>query len=426
MSSYFEAWHGSRYGECKFGENPAWFSFSRGVSAEYALEADQENHLPTLCRVRIGSEWGYGRDALFDALDLQNDEDLKSGFIACLKTRGVPEHFIPTIISSMLSYNFTAFDPNARFDQYSDLVSDCIQDIDDGYYIGWLEREVEGQEPNSFGLFNPEMTGVTVIEEIKLAPNTGRELEKIDDATYKDGEFIYKICEECGQLLEFDEEDDEWTYPCHCDFRENPMTTVSDFEEFTLMEMDFKELSDWEVYEYAKEYYPDSLTNPDKFLKEHPESAGYRYLHGRNFMFVGPKGRLLKVCAEHIAPIEDNIFDNLKLKGLSVAPEFSGFKIPLFVGYVQPWLMSQGRYEETVEYEDAFYEPDEDDIGEVFFQLRDGNHRTIATLLSGEPYAYVQVAANAYQDYREWVEAGRPDEWPGGTTVLKYLDENLI
>lgn len=209
-------------------------------------------------------------------------------------------------------------------------------------------------------------------------------------------------------------------------YRRNPMTTVPALEMYTDAQMDRGGYSDWELYEYAKEYYLDSLTDPDKFLREHPESAGYRYMHGRNFIFVGPKGRLLKVYAEEIEPIEGNIFSLAKLKGLAVAPDFTDFKIPLFVGYVQPWLMSQSRYEEAVEYEDTFYAPDEYDIGEVFFQLRDGNHRTIATLLSGEPYAYVQVSANTYQDYREWVEAGRPDEWPGGIAVLKYLDENLL
>lgn len=205
-------------------------------------------------------------------------------------------------------------------------------------------------------------------------------------------------------------------------YRRNPMTTIQSLETY----IDMADVSDWEAFEYAKEFYPDSLTDPDKFLEEHPERAGYRYMHGRNFTFVGPRGRLLKVYAEDIEPVEGNIFYFQKLQGLAAAPKFTDFKIPLFVGYVDPWVMSPSIYEEKIEYEDEYYEPDEDDIGEIFFQLRDGNHRTIAALISGEPYVYVQVSAITYQDYREWVEAGRPDKWPGGTTVLEYLDENLV
>ena len=205
-------------------------------------------------------------------------------------------------------------------------------------------------------------------------------------------------------------------------YRRNPMKTVQMLETYIGM----SDIPDLEAYEYAKEFYPESLTEPDTFLKNRPERAGYLHVHGRNFIFVGPRGRLLKVYAEDIEPVQGNAFYHQKIQGLAVAPKFSDFKIPLFVGYVDPWVMYPSTYEEKIEYKDEYYEPDEDDIGEIFFQLRDGNHRTIAALMSGEPYAYVQISENAHQDYREWIEAGRPDKWPGGTAVLKYLDENLV
>lgn len=219
--------------------------------------------------------------------------------------------------------------------------------------------------------------------------------------------------------------DESQRYMCSirkASYRRNPMTAVQSFAEM----IDDLGIPDWEAYEYAKDFYSDSLTDPDKFLEEHTERMGYRYIHGRNFTFVGPRGRLLKVYASEVEPLEGNIFDFQKLKGLAVAPDFTDFKIPLFVGYAAPWNMSPSIYEEKTEYEDEFYEPTEEDIGEIFFQVRDGNHRTIATLLSGEPYTYVQIYDNTYQDYQSWVGAGRPNTWPGGTKVFKYLDENLL
>lgn len=207
-------------------------------------------------------------------------------------------------------------------------------------------------------------------------------------------------------------------------YRRNPMTTIDDLAAYMEAATDDGR-TDREFFEDAAEHYRDSLRDPDKFRREHPERAGYQLKSAGRFMWVGPKGRMLKVYAEDIQPIEGNIFYFDKLRGLAVAPHFVGGSIPLYVGYVDPWLMTESRYQEALDYEDDFYEPDEDDIGEIFFQLRDGNHRTIAALISGAPYAYVQVSENAHQDYREWVNAGRPDKWPGGTAVLEYLDEHL-
>jgi hypothetical protein len=187
-------------------------------------------------------------------------------------------------------------------------------------------------------------------------------------------------------------------------YRRNPMTTIDDLAAYMGAATDDGR-TDREFFEDAAEHYRDSLRDPDKFRREHPERAGYQFKSAGRFMWVGPKGRMLKVYAEDIQPIEGNIFYFDKLRGLAVAPRFVGGSIPLYVGYVDPWLMTESGYQEALDYE--------------------GNHRTIAALISGAPYAYVQVSENTHQDYREWVAAGRPDKWPGGTAVLEYLDENL-
>ena len=128
---------------------------------------------------------------------------------------------------------------------------------------------------------------------------------------------------------------------------------------------------------------------------------------------------MLKVYAEDLQPVWGNIFYTDKLKGLAAAPKFVDFKIPLYVGYVDPWVMDAQTYQEAIDYGDMYYRPDEEDIGEIFFQLRDGNHRTLGALLSGEPYAYAQISNSINQDYENWISAGRPDEWPGGIKIFE-------
>jgi hypothetical protein len=416
----FHAWHGSRNGTCGFysgftESDVAWFSFDESQAYEFArLAWKEENRLPTLCRVSIeGSPYD-----LFDPSDLE-DEDVRQDFLRCLKNKGVSDYWVPSILAAMENYEFIAFDPNNGGTD-SSKVAECVKELG---FIGWKERESYRDDPQNFGLFDPG-SKVTVLEEIKLCPECGSAMEEeADHFECESCEDIYKVCDECGEVLEWDNDDEAWVFPCNCDMRSNPMTTVNDLESY--MEYSTEDLSDEEAIKYAAEFYPESLNDPEKFLSEHPERAGYARVKTRNFIFVGPKGRMLRVEEDQILPVEGNIFDFKKLKGLSVAPDFRDSKIPMYVGYVAPFLMTQGRYEEAIEYEDEFYSPDEDDVDEIFFQLRDGNHRTIAAFLSDEPYAYVQISANDYQDYTEWVEAGRPED-ARSIEILKYLDENLF
>ena len=46
------------------------------------------------------------------------------------------------------------------------------------------------------------------------------------------------------------------------------------------------------------------------------------------------------------------------------------------------------------------------DLGERRFTVLDGNHRTFGALLAGEPYAWIRLLENDYQD---WKRGGRPD-----------------
>lgn len=206
--------------------------------------------------------------------------------------------------------------------------------------------------------------------------------------------------------------------------RQNPMTTIRDLGEFmNLYTSDGR--TDEEFFEIAALNYRASLLTPKKFLERYPKKAGYQYLKAGDFLWIGPKGRMLRVYAKDIIPVEGNIFDFEKLKGLAVAPKFVNEEIPLFVGYADPWVMCENMLKEHIDYEVDFYTPSEEDLNEIFFQIRDGNHRTIGALLSGAPYAYVQIYDTTFLEYKEWIEKGRPkDDY--SSVLFQYLDDNLI
>jgi len=201
----------------------------------------------------------------------------------------------------------------------------------------------------------------------------------------------------------------------------NPATAACDLEEFFTREPRFESC---EEVEEAMEYaYPLSVKDPESFMESELMGGGKIYW-GRNFAWLGVKGRMLRVSADNAIPIEGNIFYPTKLSAIAKSPECYDFKIPMVPGYCAPYVMSQGHFDESVEYEDDYYTPNEDDVGEVFFQIRDGNHRTFGALISGEPYVWVYCGKNTLDEYQEWVKGGRLDTaW--NYDLMLYLDENL-
>ena len=219
------AWHGSRYGECFFmrghEKDVAWFSFYRDVAEEFAkLAWTEDERLPTLCKVQINGDRGQ----LFDAYDLYDDE-FRERFTACLKAKGVDDQWLDSIIGSMQHYDFIAFDPDGGGTD-SDKVAACVKELG---YIGWLEREHHADDPENFGLFDPGLR-VTVIEELKLCPDCMRNMEKVSEHEYEcdSCESTYRICGDCGQAMDLDDEDEEWIHACDCDVRQNPSDSCKD------------------------------------------------------------------------------------------------------------------------------------------------------------------------------------------------------
>jgi hypothetical protein len=216
MSYSFEAWHGSRYGDCDFmaGGNDsgvAWFSFHAGEAEVFARQAAADEALPTLCKVRVEGS----RYSLFDGgLDLP-EEDVRNAIIECLKEKGASEYWLDDILGSMENYDFIAYDPDGGGTD-SALVAECVKELG---YIGWLERESHLDTPENFALFDPH-TRVTVLEVFVLCPDCGSTMGAIDDVTYEcdSCEAEHKVCGVCATPLEFDEDDEEWFYAnCNCD-----------------------------------------------------------------------------------------------------------------------------------------------------------------------------------------------------------------
>jgi hypothetical protein len=183
------------------------------------------------------------------------------------------------------------------------------------------------------------------------------------------------------------------------------------------------ELDPYEVREFMEEHYPHSVSSPDKFLEDHPEPL-YKHYHSADFTWIGSKGRMLRLqpsMEDRIHPVEGNIFYDEKLCAVADAPTVYDFKIPFMCGYCEVYTMDCDTVLSAMSHNDKdYYEPDADDVGEVHIQLRDGNHRTIGALASGND-TYVFISDNQYQDYKAWIAKGKPHH-----ALYKWLDDNLI
>ena len=202
-------------------------------------------------------------------------------------------------------------------------------------------------------------------------------------------------------------------------FRANPFTAVDEFE--TMIDDD---LSDAAVRQEMRENYPKSVRNPEEIRDCR---IGDQLKDGSRFQWVGEIGRMLKINAEQIVPREDNVFDFRKLSAIARAPEVFNFKIPFYCGYVQPLFLSCCDILEAMSDEDRipYYTPNSDDVGSVYFQLRDGNHRSMGALLAGESFIYAMVSKQDMQDYIEWIAQGKPSI-STNIAIYRHLDANLV
>jgi len=174
--------------------------------------------------------------------------------------------------------------------------------------------------------------------------------------------------------------------------------------------------------------------------------------YGRNIIWDGIDGRMIRVYPHNVRAIAGNIFDADKLAAIVsgvdqaeerlvfTAPygdvgvidldlvkeslEYADEEEPYTTGdeeldrylaegdeyiadelYLDPeddaeeWAEEKARLEEELA---AAVANDEGDLGDFWVQIRDGNHRTFGAFASGEPYIYMIVTRNRIQDLMDY------------------------
>jgi len=208
-------------------------------------------------------------------------------------------------------------------------------------------------------------------------------------------------------------------------------------------------------YDDFEEYYPGSASGE---LGEEAEEREPENLYtGRNVIWIGDKGRMLRVDPDYALHIEGNIFYPEKLNAVMqgvihhpekvyfIAPYGTASKIDLqsvkeSIEYhgsggddmdepystgdddLDEYLVDPGEYlsaygepgeeeyeEMKEEMEQALrdaVENEEGDLGSWSFTIRDGNHRAFGSLLADEPYVWAILDDNTFQDLMEGKKRG--------------------
>ena len=210
--------------------------------------------------------------------------------------------------------------------------------------------------------------------------------------------------------------------------------------------------------EYDEDFYPD--IEPE--VIEGNKSLGNLY-HGKNVIWVGNRGKMMKADPDYIYPISGNTFYPEKITQLVDKINRSEEKVMLYPPYGEASKVDASDIEESIqnsndsdhnqlttgdedldEYleskedyilNNADYDWDDDDekiesatsnlraelegrlkdaelsgdgdFGKFIYQIRDGNHRAFAAIAAGEDYIWIMMSDNQFQSVEEgdpWVE----------------------
>lgn len=197
-----------------------------------------------------------------------------------------------------------------------------------------------------------------------------------------------------------------------------------------------------DLLELFEEDFPKSARNQ---LKKHRTDKLY---YGRNVIWIGEYGRMIRANAEYLQHISGNIFDPCKLASIAEAIKELPHRVMFHSGYCEISVVELIDVKESIEYDDEdsdepidrslttgseeldeyLVDPDsvldgydnpeeakigldeelqealkndEGDLGSLVIQVRDGNHRAFGAMLSGEPYVYLLVSDNQMKDLKE-------------------------
>lgn len=197
------------------------------------------------------------------------------------------------------------------------------------------------------------------------------------------------------------------------------------------------------VYD-TDEYYED--------LEEREYSNPDDIYCGRRVCWIGEKGRMVRVERHQIYPIQGNLFEFAKYNAVIDKIENAEDTVYFYAPYGDMSIIDIGDIKESIEYGedygfsrnlttgdeelDEFIVSDEEDydeeelarlqeklqyaidtqsgdIGNLMFQVRDGNHRAFGAFGAGEPYIWVMLSSNQYNDIQ------RGTDWSAG--YAEYL-----
>lgn len=221
----------------------------------------------------------------------------------------------------------------------------------------------------------------------------------------------------------------------------------------------------WEQPVYNSEYYDEDFY-PDLDSDEIERETEFDNLyHGRNVVWIGSSGKMVRADAHYVYPIQGNIFYDEKISQLTDKINASSEKVILYapygdmskvdlnaveesIGYqedyghaalttgdddLDEYLKDKEEYlNDNAEYDDEYEivaesydklkselelqlkeaeESGSGDLGKFIFQIRDGNHRAFAAIEAGEKYIWIKISDNQMQNIEEgssWV-AGYKD-----------------
>jgi hypothetical protein len=181
------------------------------------------------------------------------------------------------------------------------------------------------------------------------------------------------------------------------------------------------------------------------FEEHYPQSARGEYdaeaediYYGRDVLWIGTEGRMVKVDPDYAMAIWGNTFDADKLAAVVQGIRDADDRVVFVAPYGTVVKIDPTVVKESIEYADEeemdrpyttgdeeldryLVDPDEfkgrkremqaklkvavkrssGDLGKFQFTIRDGNHRAFGAMLAGEPYIYMIVADNQMQDFKQ-------------------------
>jgi len=199
---------------------------------------------------------------------------------------------------------------------------------------------------------------------------------------------------------------------------------------------------------YTPSYEKDTSIDPNDYYGDLDDIGDEQHLYyGRNVIWIGNKGQTVRLTADQVYPIWGNIFDADKINAVINKITNSEERIHMNTPYGEMSMISLDDVRDSIEYDDQTehrilttgdneldeylkypdnYDDDEKveleselryaaetqsgDIGNIIFQLRDGNHRAFGAFGAGEPYIYATLSKSQFQRIDEPESQGYRDQ----------------